>query len=124
MVAIFKGFSTADQIRPPYTLEGFDLVKQDLINHFYTRKGERLMRPEYGSVIWDLIMNPQDPNTEQLIRDDVKRIISTDPRVDHLSTTIYTLDHAIRVEVELKYVLLNTTDVLYLDYVSELEGLE
>lgn len=122
MVAKFKGFSTVDRIRAPYTLEGRDLVKRDLLNTFYTKKGERLMRPNYGSVIWDLLMNPDDTATEKEIRDDVERIIDSDPRVDLLDTIIIYMDHTIRIEINLKYVLLNDSDTLYLEYTRNIEG--
>ena len=122
MVAKFRGFSTVDKIRAPYTLEGRDLVKRDLLNTFYTKKGERLMRPEYGSIIWDILMNPDDTVTEKEIREDVLRIIDGDPRVDHLRTTIIYMDHTIRLEIDLKYVLLNDSDILYLEYTREIEG--
>jgi phage baseplate assembly protein W len=122
MVAKFRGFSTVDKIRAPYTLEGRDLVKRDLLNTFYTKKGERLMRPEYGSVIWDVLMNPDDTVTEKEIREDVLRIIDGDPRVDHLRTTIIYMDHTIRLEIDLKYVLLNDSDILYLEYTKDIEG--
>lgn len=122
MVAKFRGFSTVDKIRAPYTLEGRDLVKRDLLNTFYTKKGERLMRPEYGSVIWDILMNPDDTVTEKEIREDVLRIIDGDPRVDHLKTTIIYMDHTVRLEIDLKYVLLNDSDILYLEYTKDIEG--
>ena len=122
MVAKFRGFSTVDRIRAPYTLEGRDLVKRDLLNTFYTKKGERVMRPEYGSIIWDILMNPDDTVTEKEIREDVLRIIDGDPRVDHLKTTIIYMDHTIRLEIDLKYVLLNDSDILYLEYTREIEG--
>jgi phage baseplate assembly protein W len=122
MVAKFRGFSTIDRIRAPYTLEGQDLVKRDMLNTFYTKKGERVMRPEYGSIIWDLLMNPDDTATEREMRDDVIRIIDADPRVEHLSTTIIQMDHTIRLEINLRYVLLNNEDILYLEYVKEIEG--
>ena len=122
MVATFRGFSTVDRIRAPYTLDGRDLVKRDLLNTFYTKKGERVMRPEYGSIIWDLLMNPDDTATEKEIREDVIRIIDADPRVDHLRTTIIYMDHTIRLEIDLKYVLLNDSDILYLEYTREIEG--
>jgi phage baseplate assembly protein W len=122
MVAKFRGFSTVDRIRAPYTLEGRDLVKRDLLNVFYTKKGERVMRPEFGSIIWDLLMNPDDTATEKEIRDDVIRIIDADPRVDHLGTTVVYMDHTIRIEIDLKYVLLNDSDILYLEYTREIEG--
>lgn len=122
MVAKFRGFSTVDRIRAPYTLEGQDLVKRDLLNTFYTKKGERVMRPEYGSIIWDLLMNPDDTATEREMRDDVIRIIDADPRVEHLYTTIIQMDHTIRLEINLRYVLLNNEDILYLEYTKEIEG--
>ena len=122
MVAKFRGFSTVDRIRAPYTLEGRDLVKRDLLNTFYTKKGERPMRPEYGSIIWDLLMNPDDTATEKEIRDDVLSIIDSDPRVEHLYTTVIYMDHTIRIEINLRYVLLNNEDILYLEYAREIEG--
>lgn len=122
MVAKFKGFTTVDRIRAPYTLDGRDLVKRDLLNTFYTKKGERVMRPEYGSIIWDLLMNPDDTATEKEIRDDVDRIIESDPRVDLINTTIIYMDHTIRLEIALRYALLNDSDTLYLEYTREIEG--
>jgi phage baseplate assembly protein W len=122
MVAKFRGFNTIDKIRAPYTLEGQDLVKRDLLNTFYTKKGERVMRPEYGSIIWDILMNPDDSATERDIRDDVIRIIDADPRVEHLYTTIIHMDHTIRIEINLKFVVLNNSDILYLEYNREIEG--
>ena len=122
MVAKFRGFSTIDRIRAPYTLEGQDLVKRDLLNTFYTKKGERVMRPEYGSIIWDLLMNPDDISTEKEIREDVIRIVAGDPRVEHLYTTVVYMDHTIRIEINLKFVLLNNSDILYLEYNREIEG--
>lgn len=121
MVATFKGFSTIDRIRAPYTLEGRDLVKRDLLNTFYTKKGERVMRPEYGSIIWDILMNPDDTATEKEIREDVLRILDAEPRVEHLATTIVYMDHSIRIEIDIKYVLLNDSDTLYLEYTRGIE---
>ena len=65
MATLFKGFSTVDKVRAPYTLTDADLVKRDLLNHFYTRIGERVMRPTFGSVIWDYLMEPEDPETQE-----------------------------------------------------------
>ena len=81
MATLFKGFSTVDKVRAPYTLTDADLVKRDLLNHFYTRIGERIMRPTFGSVIWDYLMEPEDPETQEIIKEDIERIVKTDPRV-------------------------------------------
>jgi len=123
-MAIFKGFSTIDKVRAPYTLTDIDLVKRDLLNHFYTKKGERLMKPNFGSIIWDLLMEPEDTVTEEEIKDDIKRIIDTDPRVTLRDITLYIMDHTIRADVALRFNPGSEEDVLYLEFINETEGFE
>jgi len=118
MATLFKGFSTVDKVRAPYTLTDADLVKRDLLNHFYTRIGERIMRPTFGSVIWDYLMEPEDPETQEIIKEDIVRIVKSDPRVEFLSTKLLVLDHTIQAEVQIKYKLLNSSDTLFLEYVT------
>ena len=118
MATLFRGFSTVDKVRAPYTLTDADLVKRDLLNHFYTRIGERVMRPTFGSVIWDYLMEPQDPDTQNIIEEDVKRIVDSDPRVEFQETNLLVLDHTIQVEVKIKYKLLGSEDTLFLEYVT------
>mgnify|MGYP002883840086 FL=1 len=118
MATLFKGFSTVDKVRAPYTLTDADLVKRDLLNHFYTRIGERIMRPTFGSVIWDYLMEPEDPETQEIIKEDIIRIVKSDPRVEFLSTKLLVLDHTIQAEVQIKYKLLNSSDTLFLEYVT------
>jgi phage baseplate assembly protein W len=119
MATIFKGFSTVDKIRAPYSLTDVDLVKRDLLNEFNTRLGERVMRPNFGSIIWDLLMNPEDNFTEQEIRDDIERIVGKDTRVELINISVFRSDHAIRAEVELQFVILKTSDTLYLEFTQE-----
>lgn len=118
MATLFKGFSTVDKVRAPYTLTDADLVKRDLLNHFYTRIGERIMRPTFGSVIWDYLMEPEDPETQEIIKEDIERIVRSDPRVEFQEVNLTILDHTIQAEVKIKYVLLNSTDTLFLEYVT------
>lgn len=120
-MAIFKGFSTVDKIRAPYSIGDAELVKRDLLNEFNTRKGERVMRPSFGSIIWDLLMDPEDIYTEDEVKEDIKRIVDKDPRVEFINTTIYSSDHTIRAEVELKYKVLNISDILYLEFTNNSE---
>lgn len=115
-MAKFKGFSTTNRNKPPFTLTDNELVKRDLLNEFYTKKGERVMRPNYGSVIWDLLMDPLIASTEEIIREDIVRIVGRDPRVKLIDIRIYDLDHTLRADVTLNYVEINETDVLYLSY--------
>lgn len=117
-MALFKGFSTFNRTRAPYTLTDEECVKRDLLNEFYTKKGERVMRPGFGSIIWDLLMEPQDDTTVEAVKDDIKRICGKDPRVEIINTQVYLGAQTIRAEIELKYKLLNSADVLYLEYIA------
>lgn len=119
MATIFKGFSTVDKIRAPYSLTDIDLVKRDLLNEFNTRLGERVMRPNFGSIIWDLLMNPEDSFTEQDVREDIEKIVGKDNRVELVDITVFRSDHTIRAEVELLFVILKTSDILYLEFTQE-----
>ena len=119
MATIFKGFTTVGKIKAPFTISDIDLVKRDLLNEFYTRKGERLMRPNFGCVVWDLLMNPEDTFTNDEIKDDIARIVAKDQRVELINISIYTSDHSVRAEVELKYNILNSSDTLYVEFATE-----
>ena len=116
MATLFKGFSTVDKVRAPYTLTDAELVKRDLLNHFYTRVGERVMRPTFGSVIWDYLMEPEHPDTQEIIKEDIERIVGSDPRAELVDINLTILDHTIQAEVQIRYTLLNSSDVLFLEY--------
>ena len=55
-MATFIGFSTDGKTKPPFSLVDLDLVKQDILNQLKTSKGERVMRPNYGSIIKESLM--------------------------------------------------------------------
>jgi phage baseplate assembly protein W len=118
-MATFIGFSTDNKQKPPYTLTDLDLVKQDLLNHFLTRKGERVMRPNFGSIVWDLLMDPMSPKVVTDIEEDVDKIVARDPRVSLLKTTVTALEHAIRVDIDLRFIPTQNEDTLYLMYIRE-----
>jgi len=78
----YKGFSTVDTTNEGNNLFDIDLIKQDIINHFNTKRGERVMKPEFGSIIWDLIMEPLTDDTTELLKNDIKTVCTADPRVN------------------------------------------
>lgn len=102
---IYRGFSTVANDGIDTRLYDIDLVKQDLLNHFGTRLGERVARPEFGSIIHDLLFDLMDDRTESLVIADANRIFSEDPRVVPLDVQVdiqedqhkITLKAAIRV---------------------------
>lgn len=77
----YKGFNTIGASNSGTKLYDFDLIKQDILNHFNTRKGERVMNPRFGSIIWDLLMEPLTDDTKDALTQDISEICNSDPRV-------------------------------------------
>ena len=117
----FRGFSTYNRKGPPFTLEGIELIKQDLLNNFLTRRGERPMRPEYGTIIFDMLMEPFDDQTERAILNDVEDIVTADPRVQLVNMDVQSTDHTLQVTVHLKELMLGQEDTLFVTYQREVE---
>lgn len=115
-MATFIGMSTVDTVRAPYVLTDDDLIKRDLLNEFNTKRGERVMRPTFGSIIWELLMDPDSSTLQEQVDDDIKKIIGRDPRVKLLKVNTLVAEHALRSEVIIEYVASANPDTLYLNY--------
>jgi phage baseplate assembly protein W len=108
-MAMYNGFSTVDNPQK-YRLTDFDLVKRDIQNHFAIRRGEKLMNPEFGTVIWNMLFEPLNQDTKNTIVQDIKRIIATDPRVAARNVLVTEYDRGIQIELELIYLSTNQID--------------
>ena len=100
----FKGYSTVDKTWGNFKLYDIDLAKRDLLNELYTRKGERLMSPQFGSIVWDLLFDPLTDEIVDAIRADCLRIVTKDPRLDLLDLDVVDNEHTIIVSIILRYV--------------------
>ena len=112
----FIGFSTINKKKPPYTLTDFELVKVDLLNHFNTRKGERVMLPEFGTIIYNLLMDPLDDTTKNLIMEDATRIIDEEPRVQLDTMKLSELNSVVLLETQLTYLPNGVTEELAIQF--------
>ncbi len=115
MAIIFKGFHSP-QVGPGKVLYDVELVKQDLLNHFNTRKGERIMDVEYGFIGWDLLFELDRPGNVQILEADSRNIVAQDPRLQLLSIQVSKFDYGYQVDLALRYVHLNTVDQLSLTF--------
>ena len=115
MAIMYRGFSTIGRTRK-YRLTDFELVKQDLINHFYIRKGEKLMNPNFGTIIWNVVHEPLTEDLKSVIISDIKSIAEYDPRISIDNVIITEFDQGIQVELQLRYVLTNQTNLLNLQF--------
>jgi phage baseplate assembly protein W len=111
----YKGFSSNETGRN-YKLTDIDLVKQDLLNHFYIRKGEKLENPEFGTVIWDMLFEPFTEEVKKIIAKDVEDIINYDPRIAVNAVSVDTTEQGIRIQADLVYIQFNINERMTFDF--------
>lgn len=102
---LFKGFSTipngSNEMNRNWTLYDLELVKRDILNHFHTRRGERVMMPTYGCRIWDLLFEPMTESNIELIVDEAKRVVQSDSRVKLNTINVKEVSHGIIINFNL-----------------------
>ena len=113
---MYKGFSTLSPDSENYQIYDIALVKQDLINHFNIRQGERLMQPTFGTIIWDLLFEPLTEDFKNLIIQNVNKIINYDPRISAQQVIVTTYESGIQIECLLTYLPYNISEVLQLRF--------
>ena len=111
----YNGFSTYNRARK-FKLNDFELIRQDLFNHFSIRKGEKLMNPKFGSIVWDLIFEPLTEQVREIISADIKVIVDYDPRVVADKVTVTEYEHGFQIELDLRYVLTNQAQAMVLQF--------
>lgn len=121
-MATYKGFSTTGRTSN-FRLTDFDLIKQDIFNHFNIRKGEKLMRPNFGTIIWNCLYEPFTEDLKSVIVQDVQAIASYDPRVSFDNIIITEYDQGILIELQLRYVLTNQTNTMLLRFNGDTQTL-
>jgi phage baseplate assembly protein W len=99
----YKGFSTLDPQQRNSKLYDFDVIKQDLMNHFSTRKGERVMNPEFGSIIWNVLFEPFTQEIRNAVEADIKQIINSDPRITSPVINIAEAEYGLLLEVTMTF---------------------
>ena len=99
----YVGFSSLDPANTASKLYDFDLIHQDIVNHFNTRKGERVMNPGFGSIIWDLLMEPITDQVREALNNDISAICNYDPRVvpTQINLTEYPTGYIIELTLQL-----------------------
>jgi phage baseplate assembly protein W len=111
----YRGFSSREY-KKNFKLFDFQLAKQDLINHFNIRKGEKLENPDFGTIIWDILFEQFTDKIREDIAKDVERIINFDKRIRIETLEIDTTALGIRLQANLIYVPDNLRDSLQIEF--------
>ena len=112
---IYKGFSFKNyEKNKSFLLVDVEVVKADLLNHIYTRFGERIKMATFGSRIPDMPFEPLDQTSMSIIYEDLENIFKYDPRVEMLDLQIVPDfdENIVLAYAKLRYIELNLIDIL------------
>lgn len=124
-MAQYLGFSTIDANKPKTTnapvgidggvgsilnpiipgkkfkLNDQQLVIRDFINALNIRQGEKVGQPSYGTTLWNFVFEPNTPDMQFALENEIRRVASTDPRILINYVKAYPQENGILMEVEM-----------------------
>ena len=103
-MSTYRGFSTIGSDFATPTVTDFMAAKTDLQNSLNVRQGERLMRPEFGCLVWDMLYEPfTDELYDELIQN-ITNIGNSDPRLELQQIQPTSYEHGIQISMILRYI--------------------
>jgi phage baseplate assembly protein W len=119
---VYRGLSTVNPENDGFRLYDVAIIKQDLINHFNIRQGEKLENPEFGTIIWEVLYEPLTEALKQVIIEDVETIINSDPRVAVDRVIVDDYFNGLQIECVLTFLDYNISEQLRFQF-DEANGL-
>ena len=96
-----------------------ELVKQDLLNNFNIRKGEKLENPNFGTNLWNYLFDPLDADTKDAVIREVEAVINYDPRVALDQLEVFEAENGLQVKITVLYIGYAIGETLNLLFDSE-----
>lgn len=120
-MALYNGFSTVGK-QKKFKLTDFELAKQDLINHLNIRKGEKLMNPDFGTIIWSLLFEPLTTEIKTIIQNDLETIVGYDPRLSVTNLVITEYQNGIQAQLDLVYLTTDERSTMVMNFDKPANG--
>ena len=112
----YRSISTVNEANDGFRLYDLSVIKQDIINHFHIRQGEKLENPEFGTIIWDVLFDPLTESLKQAIVDNVQDIIDYDPRVAADQVVVNEYESGLQIECTLIYLDYSIAETMRLQF--------
>jgi len=113
---VYKGVSTVDPDGTSSVLHDLAIIKQDLLNHFHIKRGEKLSDPMFGCILWDLLFEPLTDTVKEQIIDNVNEIIDYEPRVNAENILLDEYEHGLAIYCELTYLPYNISETMRINF--------
>ena len=115
---LYRGYSSFEfESTGSFKINDVELIKLDLLNHIFTRRGERVAMPNFGTIVPDLVFEPLDEETTDLLESELRLVFEYDPRVELLSLDIITNEdsNAVTAACRIQCIELNTVEMMNLN---------
>jgi phage baseplate assembly protein W len=122
MANFYRGFSTLVPNKK-FRLTDMELIKRDIINHFNIRKGEKLMNPNFGTIIWNVLHEPFTEELKSVITEDIKAIAKYDPRVSFDNIIVTEYEQGLQIVLDLRYLQTNQSNTMSLQFDNQAKTL-
>jgi len=102
-MATYLGFSTDSKFKN-FRATDFELAVEDLLNHFNIRVGEKLMNPNFGCIVWDMLFENFTDDVRTVVIENIGEIIDAEPRLNLNTISVDEYDQGLQINLELQYV--------------------
>lgn len=95
--------SITNSINPgkKFKLTDENLVIRDFINALNIRQGEKVGQPSYGTTLWNFVFEPNTPDMQFALDNEIRRVASQDPRILIDYVKAYPQENGILMEVQM-----------------------
>jgi hypothetical protein len=113
----YNGFSTVSSTsQKKFILTDNAIIKQDLINSLMTRRGQRVMQPNFGCIVWEKMFENLSNSDIEDVANNITQIINSDPRVALLSVDVTPSSNTITITIVIQYTGTNQVEQIILNY--------
>ena len=112
----YRGISTVNPDAAEWVLYDIELIKQDIINNFHIRQGEKLSDPEFGTIIWDILFEPLTDQLRNAIIENVSTIINYDPRIKVNNVVVDQYESGLQIDTTLVFLPYNIAESMRLTF--------
>lgn len=99
-----------------FSLYDDQLVIVDFLNALNTPQGQKVGNPAYGTSIWTYIFEPNIPEIQIQIDNEIRRIASQDPRIILNAINTYPYENGFLTEIEMAISPQNKVQLLQLNF--------
>jgi|TARA_B100000085_G_scaffold234756_1_gene222750 phage baseplate assembly protein W len=112
----YRGFSTVNPESTTFQQFDIGLIKQNLLNHFNIRQGEKLSDPKFGCIIWDALYEPLTTELKDAITTNVTNIVNYDPRTRASGVQVSEYESGLQIEATITYRDYNISENLRMQF--------